>query len=110
MEQYIIPAVLAGIGSIIAYLLNKKDATQENELNELKKQIALLFVKHDADVAALHELRIQIAEMHYKKPEVDFKILKIEETIEKSMDRLGEKFDKLSAALLDHIQKEDARK
>jgi len=111
-----------------AYLLNKKDAAQEKEIEALKTaqkeqldalreliaatqaQIALLFKKHDDDVAALQSLQLQIAKEHYLKHELDQRFLSLETAFKDGMRDLGHKFDKLTDILVDHVTKEDARK
>ncbi len=107
--------------SALGYLLARKDEAQAKEITELrasseaqaskqKETNNLLFQKHDQDVAALQDLRIQIAEGHYKKTELDQRFQRLEDTFEKGMDALGKKLDKMTDILVDHIQKEDAPK
>lgn len=100
-----------------AYLLNKKDASQEQQLTALKdlneklqKQIDLLFKKHDDDVAALNSLQLQIAKEHYLKHELDQRFMSLENAFKDGMHELGRKFDKLTDTLVDHVTKEDLRK
>lgn len=110
-----------------AYLLNKKDAAQEKEIEALKAaqkeqldalreliaatqaQIALLFKKHDDDVAALQALQLQIAKEHYLKHELDQRFMSLENAFKEGMEDLGHKFDKLTDILVDHITKEDRK-
>lgn len=94
--------LVSGVFTILWYLLKQKDEKQARDID-------LLFKKHDLDVAALQELRIQIAEGHYKKTELDYKFDRIEMTITNSFSALGTKFDKLSEVLINHIQHEDGR-
>jgi len=93
-----------------AYLLNKKDSSQEKEIAELKSTTQLLFKKHDDDVAALQSLQLQIAKEHYLKHELDQRFLSLETAFKDGMRDLGHKFDKLTDILVDHVTKEDARK
>ncbi len=99
----VLAALLAALIAVVWALLKKKDSDQE-------AQIKLLFAKHDEDAKALQELRVQIAEKHYVKTELDSKFDKLELTIKESFKELSTEFRTLSAALLDHIKQEDARK
>jgi uncharacterized protein HemX len=99
----VLAALLAALIAVVWALLKKKDSDQET-------QIKLLFAKHDEDAKALQELRVQIAEKHYVKTELDSKFDKLEVTIKESFKELSIEFRALSAALLDHIKQEDARK
>ena len=103
LHPSVLSAIVAGLVAIVWFFLRKKDVDQE-------KAIELLFKKHDQDAKDLQEFKLQMAHNHYPKPELDVKFQKIEEAIEKGMDRLGDKFDHLAKALVDHISKEDARK
>lgn len=95
--------LLSGVVAILWYLLKQKDDKQAAE-------IKLLFQKHDQDANALQELRMQIAEGHYKKQELDYKFDRIELAITNSFSNLATKFDKLSDVLVAHIQHEDGKK
>ncbi len=99
----VLAAILAFLVGVVWFLLRKKDSDQA-------AQIQLLFVKHDEDAKALQELRVQIASNHYIKSELDYKFDKLEVTIKESFKELSTEFHNLSAALLKHIEKEDARK
>ena len=99
----IVAIALVGIVfSVIGYLLQSKDTAQE-------KQIGVLFTKHDQDAKELQDLKLLIASQHYVKGELDLKFEKLEATFARGFTNLGEKFDNLSAVLIEHIQKEDAR-
>lgn len=106
-------AIIAIAGALIVpalgYLLNKKDASQEKEIAELKGTTALLFKKHDDDVAALQSLQLQIAKEHYLKHELDQRFMSLENAFKEGMHELGRKFDKLTDILVDHITKEDKK-
>jgi hypothetical protein len=91
--------LISGVFTVLWYLLTQKDAKQA-------KEIDLLFKKHDEDAHALHELRVQIAEGHYKKSELDYKFDRLELAITNSFITLGSKFDKLSDVLVAHIQQD----
>lgn len=106
--------LLGSIFSVIGYLLRQKDNEQGKQIQAVKEesanrdakqdtQIALLFTKHDADVAALQELRLQIARDHYHKEELDARFTRLEAAFQKGFDDLGKKFDRLSDALLQHM-------
>lgn len=93
------PIVLLAVGGIFTvlwYLLRQKDVAQA-------EQIALLFAKHDEDAKALQDLRIQIAEGHYKKGELDAKFERLDVTIQKGFESLGMRFEKLSEVLIEHV-------
>jgi hypothetical protein len=85
--------------AVLWYLLRQKDDKQAGE-------IQLLFKKHDQDAEELKQLRLKIAEDHYKRGELDTRFDKLEGTIKSSFGDLGSKFDKLSEALLKHVQYE----
>lgn len=88
--------IFALLFAIIGWFLRQKDLSQA-------EAIKLLFQKHDEDAAALQELRLQIAEGHYKKAELDMKFLALEKTFKDGFDNLGMKFDTLSQALMQHL-------
>lgn len=99
---------LIGIGvstvfGVVAWLLKNKDSAQEKKLEQIDKQISLLFDKHDSDAAALQDLRVQIAAKHYERPELDAKFDKLESTFREGFHDLGAKFDRLSDALFKHM-------
>lgn len=91
-HDLIMPAVVA----VLWYLLKQKDNKQQEELNSLKS-------KHEDNVKMLQELRLHVAEGHYKKAELDSKFDKLDKTISTSFDLLGKKFDNLSEILVGHI-------
>jgi type III secretory pathway component EscV len=101
---------------IVTYLLNKKDAAQEKQLDALKelneklqKQIDLLFKKHDDDAAALAALQLQIAKEHYLKHELDARFQSLEHTFRQGFDGLSSEFKELSRILIAHVTKEDSK-
>ena len=93
---------LGSVFAVIGWLLKGKDASQEKELETLWKKL-------DTVTNDLQEHKLSIAEGHYKKPELDSRFSKLEETIKHGFDGMGEKFDKLSDALMAHINFEDRR-
>ena len=115
-----ISLLVGGVFSVLWWLLKQKDAAQQKEMQKMQEdfvtalkekedKINLLFTKHDDDVKALHELRVQIADGHYKKTELDMKFDRLEFAFKSGFDVLGGKFDKLSDALINHISKEDKK-
>lgn len=95
---------------IVTYLLNKKDAAQEQQLAALKdlneklqKQIDLLFKKHDEDAANLASLQLQIAKEHYLKHELDARFQSLEHTFRQGFGDLSAEFKELSRILLEHV-------
>ena len=93
----------------LAYLLNKKDASQEKEIVSLRETCGLLFKKHDDDAAALASLRIEIAKEHYLKHELDARFHSLETAIKESSASLGAKFDKLADTLMVHLSQGNMR-
>lgn len=85
-----------GVGVVIAiigWLLRNKDAAQE-------KQISELWDKHNDDAKALNDLRVQIAQNHYVKHELDQRFDKLEMAFREGFRELGDKFDKLAERLM----------
>lgn len=95
--------VVAGVGSVVWYLLRQKDEQQG-------EQIKLLFKKHDEDAKELEALKLQIASQHYVKSELDLKFDKLESAFRDGFNALGNKFDKLGEALISHIHLEEGKK
>lgn len=92
-----------------AYLLNKKDAAQEEQIKALSDLIKLLFKKHDDDAAALVLLQRQIDKEHYVKPELDARFQSLESTFREGFASLKSEFRELAQILIAHVTKEDAR-
>lgn len=106
--------------SIIGYFLRQKDAEQGKLIEQVRadcsardakqdSNIALLFSKHDADVTALQELRLQIARDHYQKEELDARFSRLEAAFQRGFDDLGKKFDRLSDVLMRHMHDENGK-
>lgn len=91
--------VLGGIFSVVWFLLRQKDAHQE-------EQIKLLFKKHDEDADALNALRIQIAENHYHKAELDYRFAQLNDTFRDVGARLEKKFDALQDSFVKYMSKQ----
>lgn len=81
--------VITGLFSVIAWLLQSKDAAQA-------ASIKLLFEKHDLDAAALQDLRVQIAARHYERPELDAKFEKLDNTVRDGFKDLSARVDRLT--------------
>lgn len=79
--------------AVLGWLLMRKDADQA-------EQIKLLFVKHDTDADKLHALELELAAKHYIKPELDSRFDKLEDSVSKALEDLGDKFDKLAQVLI----------
>jgi len=88
--------IIYAIIAVLGYLLSQKDAKQAEE-------IALLFKKHDADVAELIQLRIQIASNHYERGELDRKFDKLDATITAGFQDLGRDIKDMTKALNNHL-------
>ena len=94
----IIAICISGVGTVVWYLLKQKDNQQQSELKDANDKIDTLFLKHDADVQALQELRVQIAAKHYERPELDKKFDKLETALTEGFKHIGERLDKMSEA------------
>ena len=90
-------AVMAGLGTILWYLLTQKDSKQE-------EAIKLLWQKHDIDAKELENLKLQIASQHYVKAELDQKFNQMDATMRNGFQILSGKVDELSKTLLTHFQ------
>ena len=92
-------AVMAGLGTLLWYLLTQKDAKQEDA-------IKLLWQKHDIDAKELENLKLQIASQHYVKAELDQKFNQMDATMRNGFQILSGKVDELSKTLLTHFQRD----
>ena len=97
IKELIIPVFFIVIG-IIGWFLRSKDEAQS-------KQIALLFLKHDAVAEALSDLMDRIAREHYVKAELDTRFARLEDAIKTMSYELGAKLDKLADAMVAHLSK-----
>ena len=102
--------LLSTLVGVFLWLLKNKDASQSKEIDELHQQVDALFRKHDADVAALQELRVVIASNHYERTELDRKFDKMEAAFTSGFDSLGKKFDRLAETLVNHLIHEESMK
>lgn len=93
-------AAMAGLGTILWYLLTQKDSKQE-------EAIKLLWQKHDVDAKELENLKLQIASQHYVKAELDQKFNQMDATMRNGFQILSGKVDELLKTLLTHFQKAD---
>lgn len=92
-----------------AYLLNKKDAAQEEKIKAQGEAIKLLFRKHDDDAAALVLLQRQIDKEHYVKPELDARFQSLESTFREGFASLKSEFRELAQLLMAHVTKDDKK-
>lgn len=83
---------------IIGFFLRQKDEAQG-------KQISALWLKHDEDAAALADLKERIAREHYVKAELDARFQRLEDAFRGGFNELGQKLDKLTDVMLQHISK-----
>lgn len=97
MDPDLLKWIINGALVLLWYLLQQKDSQQA-------KQIELLFKKHDLDSEELQKLKLQIASQHYVKGELDAKFDKLEATFADGFKDLGEKFDRLSMALVENAK------
>lgn len=108
MEVWQHLAISGAISLAIAiYLrhLTQVDQRQEKKFEEVMKSIDLLFRKHDEDSKRLDEFELDIARHHYQKTELDSRFDKLEATFKDGFKSLGDKFETLSAALLNGERK-----
>lgn len=90
---YIVTGAVAIVIGLVWYLLREKDRKQ----GEL---IEKLFTLRDADSKELVALKIQIAENHYKKDELDAKFDKMEATNREEFGKLNGKMDLIIQTLM----------
>ena len=81
---------------IIGWLLSR-------QIDSIKEAIQLLFKKHDADKDALDEFKLHVAGKHYEAHTVDEKFDKIENSVKDGFRDVGNKLDRLSGMMLNHI-------
>ncbi len=74
-----------GIAAIVWWLLRMKDIRQQESID-------ILFKKHDEDAKRLDDFKLEIAKLHYVKPELDAKFDKLEVSFKSGMDSLGDRF------------------
>jgi hypothetical protein len=106
-QEWIIPAVGVFL-TVLGYLLKQKDDKQQKELDLLKTEfrdsVETLWVKHDADAKELDTLKLQIAQQHYVKSELDAKFDRMEDTFREGFKDMSNKFEHLSQVLLNTLQ------
>ena len=93
-------ALMTGVFALIGWLLKDKDAKQEGVLTSHKEQIELLFTKHDVDAKDLQEMRVMLAQEHYRKPELDSKFDRLDKSITDGLNAISVKVDKLTEAVM----------
>jgi uncharacterized protein HemX len=86
-------AVAALVFAVLWYLLQQKDAKQQRD-------IELLWQRHDEDAKELQVLKLQIAQQHYVKTELDTKFDRMEETFRVGFRDLGQKVDAMTSAIM----------
>ena len=77
----IIGLVVTIIIGVMGYLLAKKDAAQESQLEDLYK-------KHEADASKLQILEVKIAENHYPKTEINAIVENLKKYLDDRFDRI----------------------
>ena len=80
-SSVIVEAVVAIVIGVMGYLLAKKDAAQEAQLEDLYK-------KHDADATKLQTLEVKIAENHYPKTEINAIVENLKKYLDDRFDRI----------------------
>lgn len=115
---------VVGVFTVLWALVQWKDRNRQNEIDEIKKTFnrelaeisarcakehESLWKKHDEDVQQLQELREQILRDHYIKPELDGRFDKLEHAFTMGLNSLGDRFDKLSNAILNFMADQPRR-
>src|ERR1022692_4703120 len=88
--------VVSGLFTVLWWLLKQKAEQHEKEMTKL-------WDKYDTLKESLQRHQVCIAEDHYKKPELDNKFGKLEKDIKDGFEGIGDKFDKMTKSLVDHI-------
>lgn len=91
--------IFGGIFTILWWLLRNKDEIQARAISDL-------YSKHEKDAKELVDLRVQIAESHYKKDELDSRFERLEAAFKSGFEELGRRFDRLSDRLTDYIERD----
>jgi hypothetical protein len=94
MSEEVLLCVFGIVFSVIGYLLHQKDVAQQKEIRDINTSIQLLFKKHDDDAALLQQFRLEIAEGHYKKQELDTRFDRLEASFKEGFSQLSDKFDR----------------
>ena len=82
MDSSVIIELVGGVViAIMGYLLSKKDAAQESQLEDLYK-------KHEADATKLQILEVKIAENHYPKTEINAIVENLKKYLDDRFDRI----------------------
>ena len=97
----VVLAIATAFFGILGYLLQQKDAKQE-------EAIKLLWDKHDVDAKELELLKLQIASQHYVKSELDIKFDRMDNTMKEGFKSIGEEIKELSSTLLNHFKNKDS--
>jgi hypothetical protein len=107
--------------TVIGILLRNKDARQQREFDQYKKETALLITgmktefnsaidklwdKHDADVIDLQSVRDRLNSRHYDRTEIDSRLGEIKQGMEKGFDMLGAKIERLGEMMVGHVMEE----
>ena len=92
MDAWIVEGGLGALMAVLWYLLKQKD--EQN-----KKDIALLWQKHDEDVKALAKLELSIAGDHYRRDELDRRFDKLEQTFAAGFDKFVAQMEAMSGEL-----------
>ena|ERR1017187_8200207 len=90
--------------------MDKMDSAQAKQIADLQALIKHHYEIHNIDVEKLNALELKLAESYHKKPEIDCKISEIKDTLRECFGDMGNKFDALSRALMQHINYEERRK
>lgn len=80
----LIASFVAAIVAVIGYLLAKKDAVQEKQINDL-------YEKHEVDSAQLHNLSVKLAENYHAKTDIKDLLDTMKAFLNDRFNRLEEK-------------------
>lgn len=88
--------IFGAIFTVLWYLLRQKDAAQEEAIKKL-------FQLHDSNAIGLSDLRLQIAQGHYNKDELNVKFDKLDNSFKDGFKQLGDKLEEFNRTLIQYI-------
>lgn len=88
--------IIGGVFTVLWYLLRQKDSAQEEAIKKL-------FQLHDSNAMGLAELRLQIAQGHYNKDELNVKFDKLDNSFKDGFKQLGDKLEEFNKTLMQYI-------
>jgi hypothetical protein len=89
---------------IIGWFLRHKDATQETEIAQMKKEhkeeMQKLWDLHHKDASDLKDFQLKVSQEHYTINVIDQKFDRMNSVMERGFEGLGDKLDRLNTVLL----------